>query len=41
MSALEGEPSLKIALLGGSKVESAGNDGDNPVWNSERPIEFL
>ena len=41
MSTLEWEPGLKIVLLGGSKVEGTGNDGDKPVWNFERLVEFL
>ena len=41
MSTLEGEPSLEIVLLGGSEVEGTGNDGDDPVRNLERLVEFL
>ena len=41
MSTLEREPSLEIVLLGGSEVEGAGNDSNDPVWNVEGLVEFL
>ena len=41
MSTLEREPSLKIVLLGGSKVEGTGDDGDDPVWNFKGLVEFF
>jgi hypothetical protein len=41
MSTLERKPSLEIVLLGGSEVECTGNDGDNPVWDFKRLVEFF
>lgn len=41
MSTLEREPSLEIVFLGGCEVEGTGNDGDNPVRDFERLVEFL
>lgn len=35
------EPSLEIKLLGGSVVESAGDDGDNTVGDAEGLVESL
>jgi hypothetical protein len=41
MSALERKPSLEIVLLGGGEVEGTRNDGDDPVRDFKRLVEFL
>jgi len=41
MGTLEREPSLEIVLLGGGEVEGTGDDGNDPVWNPKRLVEFF
>lgn len=38
---LEGEPRLQVVLLGGSVVESTGNDGNNTVGKAKGLVELL
>ena len=39
--ALEGEPSFKIVFFCGGVVESAGDDGDDLIGETEGLVEFF